>query len=119
MNFIDHLDPRNSIFRAYMQSLNLPQEAYEAIVDNPVLARSTVDAATLEKIVEGYQRGFRVVFLILVSLSGLAFILASVLMVNYSLNQEDDAALKVAAKQFLQEKGGKKVEKSAHGAEEI
>lgn len=77
-----------------------------------------MDAATLEQIVEGYRQGFQAVFIILVSLSGLAFILVSVLMVNYSLNREDDAALKVAAKQFLKEKKAKKAEKGSHGVED-
>ena len=92
-----------------MRTLGLSLEDYNAIVKNPVLARATVDAATLEQIIEGYRRGFKTVFTLLACLSGLAFILVSVLMLNYSLNREDDAALKFAAKQFLQEK---KVEKS-------
>jgi signal transduction histidine kinase len=77
-----------------------------------MLARSTVDAATLEQIVEGYRRGFRLVFIVLVCLSGLAFLLVAFLMVNYSLNREDDAELKDAARKFLEEKKAKKVGKA-------
>ncbi|KAF8600947.1 MFS drug transporter [Ceratobasidium sp. AG-I] len=99
----------NSIFRAHMKTLGLSPEDYNVIVNSPALARLTMDTATLEQIIEGYRQGFRVVFIILACLSSLAFILVAVLMVNYSLNREDDAALKAAAKQFLQES---KVEKS-------
>ncbi|KAG8718188.1 hypothetical protein FRC09_013041 [Ceratobasidium sp. 395] len=94
----------NVIFRKHLQTLNLPPDVYATIIDNPILARSTVDAATLEQIVEGYRQGFRVVFIILVSVSGLALLLAGGLMVNYTLNRDDDAELKAAGRKFIQEK---------------
>ncbi|KAG9080606.1 hypothetical protein FRC06_006361, partial [Ceratobasidium sp. 370] len=105
----------NVIFRKHLKTLNLPLDVYTTIIDNPVLARTTVDAATLEQIVEGYRQGFRVVFIILVSVSGLAFLLAAGLMVNYSLNREDDAELKAAGRKFVQEK---KLGKGAKGQKE-
>ncbi|KAG9126242.1 hypothetical protein FRC07_004296 [Ceratobasidium sp. 392] len=48
-------------------------------------------------------QGFRVVFIFLVSVSGLAFLLAAELMVHYTLHREDDAALKAAGKNFIEE----------------
>ncbi|KAG9088057.1 hypothetical protein FS749_002457 [Ceratobasidium sp. UAMH 11750] len=99
----------NIIFRKHLKTLNLPPDTYTAIIDNPVLARATVDPATLDQIVEGYRRGFRVVFVILVCVSGLAFLLAGGLMVNYELNREDDGELKDAGRRFVEERkrGGK------------
>ncbi|KAG8740675.1 hypothetical protein FRC10_004053 [Ceratobasidium sp. 414] len=94
----------NIIFQKHLRTLDLPPDVYAAIIDNPVLARVTVDAATLEQIAEGYRQGFRVVFIILVSVSGLAFLLAAGLMLNYSLNRGDDAELKAAGRKFVQEK---------------
>ncbi|CAE6410666.1 unnamed protein product [Rhizoctonia solani] len=98
----------NVMFRSHLKSLNLPADVYEAIIDNPVVARESVDAATLGQIIEGYRRGFRVVFIILVAVSGLALILAALLMVNYSLHRDDDAELKEKAKKLLEEKKAKK-----------
>ncbi|KAG9119294.1 hypothetical protein FRC07_005735 [Ceratobasidium sp. 392] len=103
------------MFRKHLRQLNLPPDVYATIIDNPVLARATVDAATLEQIVKGYRQGFRVVFIILVSVSGLAFLLAAGLMVHYTLHREDDAALKAAGKKFIEEK---KAAKGAGGKEE-
>ncbi|QRV85622.1 major facilitator superfamily transporter [Ceratobasidium sp. AG-Ba] len=103
----------NVIFRKHLATLDLPPSTLAQIIDNPVLARLSVDPETLDQIVEGYRQGFRVVFIILVSVAGLGLALASGLMVNYTLHRDDDAALKDAGRKFLERK--RKKEKGEEG----
>lgn len=69
------------------------------------------DALALRKtLLDGYRTGFRIIFLVMAGLAGLAFIMAWFLMPELGLDRKDDADLKREGKEALKKKDKKKTE---------
>ncbi|CAE6340054.1 unnamed protein product [Rhizoctonia solani] len=90
----------NHLIRVLGSSLS--DEARKAILNDPILARHTLDADTLATVIDGYRLGFRTLFIVCASLSALAFFATLFLMPHISLKRDDDKALKSQAKEELE-----------------
>lgn len=64
--------------------------------ENALLLRQTL--------LEGYRTGFRIIFLVMAGLAGLAFIMAWLLMPELGLDRKDDADLKKEGKEAMKKR---------------
>jgi hypothetical protein len=73
-----------------------------AIKQDPIQARQKIsDPAILDTIIDGYRRGFFIVFVTYAALASFAFVLALLLLRHRSLDRPDDNKLKEEAKKRL------------------
>ncbi|KAL1998575.1 hypothetical protein VTN02DRAFT_5953 [Thermoascus thermophilus] len=66
------------------------------------------DLQVRDTLVEGYRRGFRIMFIVMASLAALSFVLVIFLMPQLQLDRQDDKALKEQGKRELQEEAARK-----------
>lgn len=64
--------------------------------ENALLLRQTL--------LDGYKVGFRIIFLVMAGLAGLAFVMAWFLMPEISLDRKDDAELKKEGKEAMKKR---------------
>ncbi len=75
---------------------------FDSLAQDPLAARSIgADAALLARLVDGYRKGFRIVFIILASMAAFAFVISMFLMTHSTLKREDDDRLKREAMERL------------------
>lgn len=97
----------NNIFVSALRRENLDRALLDSIMENPFLLSSKVsDPLQLDRIVDGYRRGFKSVFITLASLATFAWFIAFFLLRHQTLKRSDDDELKRQAIQRLEE--GKK-----------
>lgn len=83
------------MFISNLNDLNIEQENYDALVRDPLSARTVLlDSDDLDNVVLGYQHGFRIVFITLASLAAFSFFISLVFMTHKSLHRDDDEKLK-------------------------
>ncbi|KAF9014727.1 cephamycin export protein cmcT [Hymenopellis radicata] len=94
-----------NVFLSNLRKLDLDQAVYDALAQDPLAARSIgAESALLVSIVDGYRKGFRIVFIILASLAAFAFVISMLLMTHSTLKREDDERLKREAMERLDAK---------------
>lgn len=71
-----------------------------------------------DALIEGYRKGFRIMFIVMASLAALSFFLVIFLMPQLQLDRKDDKALKEQGKRELQEEAARKKGKTLEKAEE-
>lgn len=89
----------------------LSQSALQSILNNPIAARQTLDAPTLSLVIDGYRRGFRVLFIVCAALCACAFVATLVWMPHITLKRADDDVMKAEAKEELEKRKKEKRER--------
>ncbi|KAI5820104.1 major facilitator superfamily domain-containing protein [Pyronema omphalodes] len=104
----------NNTLKSKLSPLGYNNEAIAKILDNPVEVLNGIDGDELKKLaLEGYQRGFKNVFLTGTGLSLFALVIAFFLMPQINLDRQDDDKLKdEARKEYDEKKARKKAQKS-------
>ncbi|KAF8918676.1 cephamycin export protein cmcT [Mucidula mucida] len=91
-----------NVFLSNLRKLDLDQAMFDSLAQDPLAARSIgADAALLARLVDGYRKGFRIVFIILASMAAFAFVISMFLMTHSTLKREDDDRLKREAMERL------------------
>lgn len=86
------------MFISGLRQQDLDRDTYEALVQNPLAARSLAkDPAQLRNIIDGYRKGFRIVFITLAALASFAFLMAFIFLRHSTLKRADDQKLKEEA----------------------
>lgn len=98
---------RNNVLASHLARTlgdTLTPSTRKAILDDPIMARQTLDTQTLAIVIEGYRAGFRTVFIVCAALTGFAFFATLFLMPHITLKREDDKELKKRAREELERK---------------
>ncbi|KAK1219710.1 hypothetical protein PQX77_017571 [Marasmius sp. AFHP31] len=83
-------------------SNDLDPSIRQKLMEDPLSARELVtDPVQLAKIVDGYRRGFYVIFLVMASLAAVAFVFTLIFMTHSTLKRDDDEKLRQEAKERL------------------
>ncbi|KAF4551097.1 Efflux pump-like protein 1 [Elsinoe fawcettii] len=99
----------NNALRVSLARLNLSPEDVRRLLD----ARDSIDELTSSTagreevsraVLAGYKNGFRIIFMSLAGLAGLATLLALFLVPQIKLERDDDEALKAEGKKFVNER---------------
>jgi hypothetical protein len=100
--------------KSKLSPLGYNNEAIGKILDNPVEVLNGIDGEELKNLaLEGYQQGFRNVFLTGTGLALFALVVAFFLMPQINLDRQDDDQLKdEARKKYDEKKARKKAQKS-------
>ena len=91
-----------------LSTLSLSPQDAQSLLSHPDTFLASLSAADNQRVrnvlIPAYKRGFRIVFLVGATLSGLAFLMAVGMMPQVNLDREDDEALKLQAKREEEEK---------------
>lgn len=107
---------RNNSLRSTFSDLglSLPEVDMRQILNDPLSLLSLTDDGgkddliLRDALIEGYRRGFRIMFIVMASLAALSFVLVIFLMPQLKLDRSDDKALKEQGKRELEEEAARK-----------
>ncbi|KAJ8073752.1 hypothetical protein PM082_012030 [Marasmius tenuissimus] len=93
-----------NIFKNHFKQVanDLDPSIRQKLMEDPLSARELVtDPVQLANIVDGYRRGFYVIFLVMASLAAVAFVFTLIFMAHSTLKRDDDEKLRQEAKERL------------------
>ncbi|PYI26323.1 MFS general substrate transporter [Aspergillus indologenus CBS 114.80] len=116
----------NNVVRSKLTGLDFDSAVIAAIVSDPTTIRSMSGLSEVEvtEALDAYAKGVQVTYYMMTVLAGVQFLLCVFFVKDYSLEREDDAREKEAAKNWLQERKRKQngkgtVAEGVAGVEEI
>ncbi|RAH81955.1 MFS general substrate transporter [Aspergillus japonicus CBS 114.51] len=96
----------NNVVRSKLTGLDFDSAVIAAIVSDPTTIRSMSGLSEVEvtEALDAYAKGVQVTYYMMTVLAGVQFLLCVFFVKDYSLEREDDAREKEAAKNWLQER---------------